>query len=106
MTTLGYAAPLLFVLGGCAATYGEPEASSEMPEPIEREGGGTCDASKVQYHVGHDATQAMGEAILKESGAKMLRWGPPNSVWTMDYRPERVSVRYDEDMKITEITCG
>ena len=41
-----------------------------------------------------------------ESGAEVLRWGPPNSAWTMDYRTDRVNVRYDEARQITEITCG
>ena len=48
----------------------------------------------------------MGAAIMKDTGAQTLRWGPPDSVWTMDYRVERVNVRYDREMKITEITCG
>lgn len=68
--------------------------------------GGGCDAAAARYHVGHDATAQMGAAILKDSRAGTLRWGPPNSVWTMDYRADRVNVRYDEAMKITEITCG
>jgi len=67
---------------------------------------GKCDAAPAQYHLGHDATAAMGSAIQKDSGAATLRWGPPNSAWTMDYREDRVNVRYDEAMKITEITCG
>jgi len=66
----------------------------------------TCDAAPAQYHVGHDATSEMGAAILKESGARTLRWGPPDSAWTMDYRVDRVNVRYDRDMKITAVTCG
>lgn len=66
----------------------------------------TCDAAPAQYHIGHDATQAMGAAILKDAGARTLRWGPPNGAWTMDYREDRVNVRYDEAMKITGITCG
>ena len=65
-----------------------------------------CNAEPAQYHVGLDATQAMGVAILNDSGARTLRWGPPNSAWTMDYRQGRVNVRYDEQMKIVEITCG
>ena len=48
----------------------------------------------------------MGAAIMKDTGAQSLRWGPPESAWTMDYRPDRVNVRYDREMKITEITCG
>ena len=67
---------------------------------------GTCNAAAAQGHIGHQASEAMGAAILRDSGAKTLRWGPPNSVWTMDYREDRVNVRYDEAMTITEITCG
>ncbi|MEE1876630.1 I78 family peptidase inhibitor [Altererythrobacter litoralis] len=67
---------------------------------------GICNAEAAQGHVGHDASAAMGAAILRDSGAGTLRWGPPNSAWTMDYREDRVNVRYDQAMKITEITCG
>lgn len=86
-------------LAGCATT-GEAPAPQAAPAPL------TCKAEPAQYHVGHDATQAMGNAILKDSGARTLRWGPPNSAWTMDYREDRVNVRYDDKMKITDITCG
>lgn len=65
-----------------------------------------CDAGPAQYHIGHDATEAMGAAILKDSGARSLRWGPPRSAWTMDYREDRVNVRYDDNMKIIDVTCG
>ena len=86
-------------LAGCASTSEAPVAET-VPAPL------SCKTEPAQYHVGHDATQAMGNAILKDSGARTLRWGPPNSAWTMDYREDRVNVRYDEKMKITDITCG
>lgn len=81
------------LLAGCATTGGAPAAMA-------------CKADAAKSHIGHDATQAMGDAILKDSGARSLRWGPPGSAWTMDYREDRVNVRYDEKMKITDITCG
>lgn len=52
------------------------------------------------------ATGETGARILSASKAKTLRWGPPNSAWTMDYRDDRVNVRYDASMVITGITCG
>ena len=88
-------------LAACAGTYGD--APGFVPA---NEAGGECDAQPVQYHIGHEASAEMGVTILRESGAKTLRWGPPNSAWTMDYRSDRVNVRYDEDRKIIEITCG
>ena len=87
-------------LAACATSNSPGEA------PAAPAAGGTCDAAPAQYHIGHDATSAMGAAIMKDTGAQSLRWGPPDSAWTMDYRPDRVNVRYDRGMKITEITCG
>ena len=92
--------PLVACAGNAA-----PEAPAAPPAPPPS-ANYTCDATLAQYHIGHDATQGMGAAILQESGARSLRWGPPNSAWTMDYRQDRVNVRYDEKMKITAITCG
>jgi hypothetical protein len=92
-------------LTGCVVnisdnTPGQAEAVPPPPVPM------VCNAEKAQYHIGHDATQQMGAAILKDSGARTLRWGPPGGAWTMDYRQDRVNVRYDETMKITGVTCG
>lgn len=89
-------------LAGCATTGDDASPGQTGASPMAM----TCDAGPAQYHIGHDATQAMGTAVLKDSGARTLRWGPPNSAWTMDYREDRVNVRYDAGMKIVEITCG
>lgn len=100
MKQLALAALGTATLAGCATTgdsaAGGPAAGAPM----------VCNAQAAQFHVGHDATQAMGTAVLKDSGARSLRWGPPESAWTMDYREDRVNVRYDAAMKITAITCG
>lgn len=90
-------------LAGCATTGSAPDSAAVTPEAPAAM---TCEAEAVQNFIGQDATQAKGTAILKDSGARTLRWGPPNSAWTMDYREDRVNVRYDEAMKITGITCG
>ncbi len=97
---LALAAPLLAV--GCAAAKNADVASA----PAVPEQPRTCDAAPAQAHVGKPASEAVGAAILRESGARTLRWGPPRSAWTMDYRQDRVNVRYDDAMKILDITCG
>lgn len=92
-------------LSGCIVSIndsGSDRAEAVPPPPVPM----VCNAVPAQYHIGHDATQSMGEAIVKDSGARSLRWGPPNAAWTMDYREDRVNVRYDSQMKIVEITCG
>ena len=98
MKSLVIAASIL-PLAACATAYG-----GETPAPPSA--GGKCNAEAAQSHIGEQATPAAGSAILEESGARSLRWGPPGAMWTMDYREDRVNVRYDEGMAITEITCG
>lgn len=90
-------------LTGCAMT--PPPAPASSPE-AEQPTTAMCDAAAVKSFVGENATGKVGAEILARSGAKSLRWGPPRSAWTMDYREDRVNVRYDDDMVITEVTCG
>jgi hypothetical protein len=34
-----------------------------------------------------------------------LRWVPPRTAVTMDYRPDRLTVSYDDAMVITKVSC-
>ena len=88
------------LLSGCMAASGPPPAGDAQPDSR------LCDASAVQSFVGQQATEQTGAQILAQSGARSLRWGAPNSAWTMDFREDRVNVRYDEQMAITTISCG
>ena len=67
---------------------------------------GMCDAEAAQNHVGHMASAQMGSAMLADSGARQLRWVPPRTAVTMDYRADRLTVTYDDDLVIERITCG
>ncbi len=88
-------------LAACAA--GEaPAESTPTPPPAEM----TCKADAAQSYVGQTATPDIGGAIVKATGARTLRWGPPRSAMTMDYRQDRVNVMYDDAYKITQVTCG
>ncbi len=67
---------------------------------------GACNADAMQMHVGHKASAASGAELLRLSGAKTLRWVPPRSAVTMDYRADRLTVSYDDDYTIVRISCG
>ena len=86
-------------LAACAATSGDAEPA---PAPVPA----TCSADAGASFVGQTATPDLGAAILKATGARTLRWGPPRSAMTMDYRQDRVNVMYDDAYKITQVTCG
>lgn len=87
-------------LAACAAM--DAPTDNGPPPPAEM----TCNADAVQSHIGHTASAAMGAAILTESGARTLRWVPPRTAVTMDFRPDRLTVSYDDGLKITAISCG
>lgn len=65
-----------------------------------------CDATAARSLIGTQADAAIGAKILALTGSRSLRWAPPNSALTMDYRPDRVTVSYDDTMTIDRITCG
>ena len=82
--------------GATEPEYQEREASAEY----------LCDASGLQDHIGHTASAKSGAILLELSGARVLRWVPPRSAVTMDYRQDRLTVSYDDDMEIIRISCG
>lgn len=95
------AAALALALAGCSTVSAQDEG--DMPV---RELQGECDATTVQDLVGSRATEELGATLLQRTGARVLRWVPPNTAVTMDYRIDRLTVSYDDDMIIERISCG
>ena len=88
-------------LGACANFAPTPDPAPPPPERIY-----TCNADDLQVLVGEQANDNTGKLALKQSGAKMLRWIPPNSAVTMDFRQDRLNISYDENMRIDRVNCG
>ncbi len=65
-----------------------------------------CKSDGLDRFVGQKATADLGAQMLAASGAKSLRWGPPRSAMTMDFRPDRLTVAYDDAMAILSARCG
>ena len=65
-----------------------------------------CNATEAQQFIGRAASSSIGKSVLDMTDARRLRWGAPDSVFTMDYREDRVNVIYDEQGIITRIYCG
>jgi len=89
----------LVALSACATGGIE---NSVPPPPPET----TCDASGLEDHIGHMVSARSGAILLELSGARVLRWVPPRTAVTMDYRHDRLTVSYDDDMMITRMSCG
>ena len=88
---------IALTLGACATTA-EEQPVRELP--------GECDASGVQDHLGHRASAESGANLLRLTGARVLRWVPPRTAVTMDFRADLLTVSYDDDMVIERISCG
>ncbi|MEM8726217.1 MAG: I78 family peptidase inhibitor [Pseudomonadota bacterium] len=73
--------------------------SAQQPPP-------RCDAAPAEGFIGQTASLETAISIQKATGATIFQWVFENSAVTMDYRPERVRVTYDRDLKILEVTCG
>ena len=101
MTRTGLCIALTAGLAACSTPTGDSEPVGR-PGPAEA----SCNAEAVQDAVGSSVTQALGTELVKRSGARSLRWGPPGAVFTMDYRQDRLNVIYDADSVVTRIYCG
>lgn len=91
-------------LAACATTT--PPPFDEDGNPNVREPSGECDAAPAQGMIGSVASEEAGAELLALTGARQLRWVPPRTAVTMDYRPDRLTVHYGDDMVIERISCG
>lgn len=66
-----------------------------------------CGASKAEPWIGKKATVAVRAEVEKATGAKSIRWLYPDSVMTMDHRPDRLNVTMDKGTDvIRKVRCG
>lgn len=92
--------PLIAVLAlpACAASADRPATPSDQA--------GLCKDEGLTAFTGRKVTAELGTELLAASGARSLRWGPPRSAMTLDFRPDRLTVAYDDDMMVTSARCG
>jgi len=88
------AALLAFALIGCAGIAAE------------RPPAGTCDAGRQSRLVGRPGTPELGAEAQRRSGAARLRWIRPGDMVTMDFSPQRLTIRLDAQGRIDHFICG
>ncbi len=101
-----YLLPLITLsLAGCAEP--QREAPYTTTPVTEKEAGGfECNAESAQYAVGQKTSVALAAELMKKTGSNTLRWIPPRTVVTMDFRSDRLNISYDDNMVIDRISCG
>jgi hypothetical protein len=75
-------------------------------EPPAREPSDTCNAEPGPRFIGQRATAELGGAIMAATFSTRIRWVPPRTVVTMEYAFGRVTVSYDDDYRITMVSCS
>lgn len=94
--------PLMITAGCTATTNAGNDGDAVSPPPMEM----ICKNDALPQFVGQKATQQTGAAIVAAAGARTLRWVGPGMAVTMDFRPDRVTVGYDQNMVIETLSCG
>ena len=90
-----------------AACVANPPAAPAQAIPVHGvTPGHKCVASGSDRFIGQPGTSKTGAAIKRATKAAVLRWSPPNTMLTMDYREDRVTVWLDQIRKVTKIRCG
>lgn len=90
-----------FAILGCALLAGCATVPADAGS-----GGGECRNDGLAAFVGRIVSAELGAELLKISGARTLRWGPPDTAMTMDFRADRLTVSYDRDNKVISASCG
>jgi hypothetical protein len=90
-----------------AAILATASAAGSQPIPVHGETPGhTCSTARTDRYLRRQGTRATGAAIKRASNAAVLRWSPPHTMLTMDYREDRVTVFVNARHRITKIRCG
>jgi peptidase inhibitor I78 family protein len=87
------------LLGACSTAPAATPVHGVTP-------GHKCETDDTARFIGQPGTSETGAAIKQASHAAVLRWAPPGTMLTMDFREDRVTVHLDEANKVTEIKCG
>jgi hypothetical protein len=86
-------------LAACSTAPAEPMVHGETP-------GHECKADGTDHFLGQPGNSDTGTAILRAAHAAVVRWAPPGTMMTMDFRADRVTVSLGPDNRITKINCG
>ncbi|WP_309660728.1 I78 family peptidase inhibitor [Sphingomonas sp.] len=68
--------------------------------------GPACDARALVKFVGQEPTKETALKLMGFARAKSLRWVAFGGAMTMDYSPQRLTVKLDQQGRIASSSCG
>lgn len=98
---------LLSITSACSGMVVPAAGQAMQVIPVHGETPGhSCQTAGTNRFIGKIGTTMTGAAIKHVTRAAVLRWAPPGTMLTMDFRSDRVTVYLDRRRKITKISCG
>jgi hypothetical protein len=94
------------LLSACTTVPPEANAAETAAPAAPAASADACNAAPVQALVGRQRSEAVAGEALRGSGARALRWLEPGSMYTMDYREDRLNISVDARGRITALRCG
>lgn len=85
-------------LAACMVT---PSGQPGTGEPI-----GSCRNEGLDKFVGQPASQDLGAQMLRESGARLIRWVPKGAIITMEFSADRLTILLDGSNRVEAARCG
>jgi hypothetical protein len=65
-----------------------------------------CDPSNIQQFVGKRRSADVEQRMMQVSGAAIVRWVPPGTAITMEFRSDRLTVYLDSSNRVERISCS
>ena len=85
-------------LAACTVT---PSGQPGTGEPV-----GSCRNDGMDQFTGQPASQELGAQMLRQSGARTIRWVPKGSIITMEFSADRLTVLLDGSNRVESARCG
>ena len=85
-------------LAACAAGAAQRTTTDQV--------GPACDARALGTFVGQAPTKETALKLMGFARAKSLRWVAFGGAMTMDYSPQRLTVKLDQQGRIASASCG
>ena len=83
-----------------------PPPASPETYPVHGGTGHHCDAARAKSLIGRKRSPKVEAEALRLTGAGAVRWIPPGTMVTMDYRPDRLNLHLDRRGRILRANCG
>lgn len=90
----------LLPLAACTVATSNQTADALPPVPA------NCSSEALAQFVGQPASEALGQRMLRASGARTIRWVPKGGAVTMDFNPTRLTVQLDGANRVETAACN